>query len=295
MHRGTNELAGASTATEPLDTDIAIETPEHIVFRHRVAGPARRSFAYFIDLLICYGSVILVAIAISLVAYGLSGTGDKVSGLAAASMGFILLLMFCAEWVYFVAWETTAGRSPGKMLCGLYVVTSEGRPIGFSQSMLRNVLRAADMLPFGYLVGVVAMMCTKRFQRLGDLVGGTMVIVGNRNAARAQPIILYPPASSEELTAFPEVVRLDADERSAIELFLRRKRSLGVAREHELAEMLVEPLGKRYDFTRRDPARVLALLYELAMNAGRNDAPPSSRTSAPPPRPPRPDGGPAWR
>ena len=28
-----------------LDTDVAVETPEHIVFRHRVAGPARRLIA----------------------------------------------------------------------------------------------------------------------------------------------------------------------------------------------------------------------------------------------------------
>ena len=40
----------------PLDTDVAIETPEHIVFRHRVAGPARRLVAYLIDMVVCYGS-----------------------------------------------------------------------------------------------------------------------------------------------------------------------------------------------------------------------------------------------
>ncbi|HEX7666778.1 MAG TPA: RDD family protein [Polyangiaceae bacterium] len=292
MSRGTTDLAASASATEPLDTDIAIETPEHIVFRHRVAGPVRRAFAYFVDLMICYGSIFIVAVVVLLFAKGFEQTGEALGGFAGAGMGVILILMFCAEWVYFVAWEATAGRSPGKMLCGLFVVTSEGRPIGFSQSMLRNVVRAADMLPFAYLVGVIAMTCTKRFQRLGDLVAGTMVVVGNRGAGRAQPIVLLPPATAEELAAFPSVVRLDAEERAAIELFLRRKHTLGVAREHELAEMLVEPLGKRYDFTRRDPSRVLALLYDLAMNAGRNDGPPSSRTSAPPPRP---GGGPAWR
>ncbi|MGH7328627.1 MAG: hypothetical protein ACREJX_09790, partial [Polyangiaceae bacterium] len=147
----------------------------------------------------------------------------------------------------------------------------------------------ADILPVGYVVGVVSMLCTKRFQRLGDLVAGTMVVVEARSLARAQAIVLYPPATAEELAAFPMAVRLDADERAAIELFLRRRQALGPAREHELAEMLVEPLGRRYDFSRRDPSRVLALLYELAINACRGDAPPSSRTSSLP-------GGPSsWR
>lgn len=275
--------------TAPLDTDIAIETPEHIVFRHRVAGPARRCVAYLVDICICYGSVFSIALVIGLFVIGVEGVGEQMSGLAGAGIGAVLILLFCAEWVYFVAWEGFQGRSPGKRAVNLHVVTIEGRPIGFREAALRNVLRAADILPIGYVVGVVSMLCTKRFQRLGDLVAGTMVVVEARSLARVQPIVLYPPASAEELAAFPMVVRLDADERAAIELFLRRKQALGPAREHELAEMLVEPLGRRYDFSRRDPSRVLALLYDLAMNAGRGDAPPSSRHSSPP-------GGPSsWR
>jgi hypothetical protein len=155
-------------------------------------------------------------------------------------------------------------------------------------------LRAADLLPGGYLVGVVSMACTKRFQRLGDLLAGTMVVITQSSDARAVAIGLYPPASDQELAGFPAVVRLDADERLAIELFLRRRSTLGPAREHELAEMLVEPLGKRYDFFGRDPARVLAILYDLAMNAGRGDAPPSSRHSAPPPNPNHPTASAPW-
>ena len=273
----------------PLDTDIAIETPEHIVFRHRVAGPARRCVAYFVDICICYGTFGVIAIFVGLLFIGAHAVGDEMSGLAGAGVGVLLLLAFCAEWVYFVAWEGFQGRSPGKRAANLHVVTIEGRPIGFREAALRTVLRAADILPIGYVVGVVTMLCTKRFQRLGDLVAGTMVVIEGRSLVRAQPIVLYPPATAEELAALPMVVRLDPDERAAIELFLRRKQTLGPAREHELAEMLVEPLGRRYDFSRRDPSRVLALLYELAMNAGRGDAPPSSRQSSPP------GGPPSWR
>lgn len=273
----------------PLDTDIAIETPEHIVFRHRLAGPARRASAYLLDFLLCYGSLLFIGFLIAIVAMGLGGgisrTSDEVSGLAAAGIGVVLLLMFCIEWVYFVVCEGRWGTTPGKRLLGLRVVTTEGRPIGFSEAALRNVLRAADLLPIGYLVGVTTMACTRRFQRLGDLLAGTMVVVTQRSDARAIPIGLYPPATDHELANLPAVIRLDADERTAIELFLRRRVALGPAREHELAEMLVEPLSKRYDFSGKDPARLLAILYDLAMNAGRGDAPPSSRHSTPPPRP----------
>jgi uncharacterized RDD family membrane protein YckC len=286
------------SVVEPLDTDIAIETPEHIVFRHRLAGPARRACAYLFDFVLCWGTLLAIAIAFALLAYGFAGVSkasDEVSGVAAAGVGIFLFLMFCVEWVYFVVCEGRNGTTPGKRLFGLRVVTTEGRPIGFSEAALRNVLRAADLLPIGYLVGVTTLACTRRFQRLGDLLAGTMVVVTQRTDTRAVPIGLYPPATDFELAGLPSVVRLDADERAAIELFLRRRVALGPARAHELAAMLVEPLGKRYDFSGKDPARLLAILYDLAMNAGRGDAPPSSRHSTPPPRQnPNLESGSSW-
>jgi len=275
----------ASADAEPLDTDIAIETPEHIVFRYRVAGPARRFFAYLLDFSLCYGSLLFVAVIVLLVTLGSSGLSalsGQFSGVAGAGIGFLLFLSFCVEWVYFVVCEGRWGTTPGKRAFGLRVVTTTGRPIGWSEAALRNVLRAADLLPIGYLVGVTSMACTRRFQRLGDLLAGTMVILTQRTDPRNLGIALYPPASPQELAMFPSVVRLDADERTAIELFLRRRMTLGPARAHELASMLVGPLGQRYDFRNQDPIRALALLYDLAMNAGREDAPPSSRHSAPP-------------
>ncbi len=285
----------------PLDTDIAIETPEHIVFRHRLAGPARRVCAYLLDFVLCWTSLLLIALVLALLAYGsaaVSKASNELSGFAAASIGIFLFLMFCVEWVYFVVCEGRWGTTPGKRLMGLRVVTTEGRPIGFSEAALRNILRAADLLPIGYLVGVTTMACTKRFQRLGDLIAGTMIVITQRADTRAISIALYPPATDFELAGLPSVIRLDADERAAIELFLRRRVALGPARVHELASMLVEPLGQRYDFSGKDPARLLAILYDLAMNAGRGDAPPSSRHSTPPPQHPTANandfGGRAW-
>jgi hypothetical protein len=162
------------------------------------------------------------------------------------------------------------------MAAGLRVVTTAGRPIGFGPAALRNVLRAADALPTGYAIGVCAMALSPRFQRLGDLVAGTMVIVPERPRA-AVLIRVWPPAQPSELRDLPEEVRLDADERAALEMFLRRRGTLGAAREHELASMIASPLAERFGFALPDPVRTLALLYDRAANAGRIDGPPSSR------------------
>jgi hypothetical protein len=107
-----------------------------------------------------------------------------------------------------------------------------------------------------------------------------MVIVPDRPRAAAL-IRLWPPAQPGELRELPDEVRLDAEERNALEMFLRRRGTLGPAREHELASMIAEPLGARFGFRSPDPVRTLALLYDRAANAGRTEAPPSSRGAAP--------------
>jgi uncharacterized RDD family membrane protein YckC len=275
-------------ARELLDTSVAIETPEHVVFRYRIAGPARRMLAHLLDLLLCWGAFALVAFVAALFIAG--SKSEDLDDPGKLGVGVILLALFATQWVYFVAWEATKGRSPGKAAAGLRVVTTSGRPIGFPEAALRNVLRAADVLPIGYAVGLVSMALSPRFQRLGDLVTGTMVIVPDRpNAARM--LRLFPPATQAELADLPADVQLDVEERTAIEMFLRRRGTLGAARERELAEMIAGPLAARFEYRHDNAARMLALFYDRAANAGRGEGPMSSRFSQPPSGPRFPPGG----
>ena len=264
-----------ASAMAPLDTDVAIETPEHIVFHYRIAGPARRALGHVLDLFVCYGVVVLLGVVVVLAAVGGGIETGELGAAAKAGMGLVLLALFAAQWVYFVVCEALFGRSPGKMAVGVRVVTTSGRPIGWRAAALRNLLRAADLLPVGYVAGVASMALSSRFQRLGDLVAGTMVVVPD-SARAARPLELSPPAEPRELASLADHVALDPDERSAIEMFLRRRHSLGAAREHELASMIAGPLGARLGYSHRDPSRLLAIVYDRAVNAGRLEAPPSS-------------------
>jgi len=272
-----------SGGARPIDTVVAIETPEHIVFHHAVAGPARRACAHVLDLLLCYALVAVVC----LVALGASvgSTGGAESAAKKAGTGLVLLVLFGAQWIWFVCWEALRGASPGKRWLGLRVLTTSGRPIGFRAAALRNLLRAADLLPTAYLLGLASMVMTVRFQRLGDIVAGTMVVATralaapHRRGGATHGIELRPPAQPNELATLPDAVDLDADEREAIELFLRRRASLARAREHELAAMIAAPITRRLGFVHPDPARALAILYDRAVSAGRVDAPVSSRAA----------------
>lgn len=239
----------------PLDAVVAIETPEHVVFRHPVAGPLRRALAHLIDLIGCYGIVFIVAI--------FSIGADRFSGSAGGfGTGFLLLVLFVAQWVYFAAWEAWRGATPGKMALGLRVVTTTGRPITAWAAILRNLLRAADVLPIGYVVGVASMTATERFQRLGDLVAGTMVVANPRLFGAELPRLM-PPTTAREREELDRArdLSLDAEEQAAIELFLVRRRTLSPEREEELALMISKPLQRRLGLKIKDPSRLLALVH----------------------------------
>jgi uncharacterized RDD family membrane protein YckC len=246
----------------PLDSVAEIETPELVRFRYRLAGPARRGLAYLIDLVIRVALVVVVALLLQL-AFGHHGKEES-----SGSEGLILIVAFIAEWGYYVLFETLGGgASPGKRMLSLRVVKEGGFALGFLDSVLRNLLRAADFLPVGYVLGLLTMAGDERFRRLGDRVAGTIVVVEER-AALPAPLVLEPPPTPDELAAFPHRVILSAAERDGLELFLRRT-ALSPARREELAEMVAPVLSRRIGVPFKSPVRFLALLHHVALNAGK--------------------------
>src|SRR5690606_14719960 len=51
-------------ASEPLDTLAEIETPEHVRFRRRIAGPARRGLAWIVDSALRLAVLIVLSLAL---------------------------------------------------------------------------------------------------------------------------------------------------------------------------------------------------------------------------------------
>jgi uncharacterized RDD family membrane protein YckC len=252
-----------------LDNTVEVETPEQVRFRFQAAGPTRRAWAYLIDLLVRAGVLVLVEIVLVL------ATGQHLtSGKAIMSSG-TLLSLFLLEWVYFVAFEAGwNGTTPGKRALHLRVVKVGGYPLSLMDAVLRNLLRTADFLPVGYLLGLVAMTWDGRFARLGDRAAGTMVVI--EDPVRVAPsITLEPPATEAEIASFPHHLALPLSEREAIELLLRR-RDLSPARRSELAEILAPVVERRLEVKFADPVRFLALIYYLAVG-GAAAAGPSNR------------------
>jgi uncharacterized RDD family membrane protein YckC len=251
---------------EPIDTSAEVETPEHVRFHHHLAGPARRALAYLIDLLVRGVIMLFLGIVASIAGVTM---GDGMRGF---SMGLLLLVYFVIEWGYYVFFEMVwGGRSPGKRALNLRVVTDTGRPLHFLDSVLRNLLRAADGLPpliglgilvlGSYALGIVTMGRDRRFRRLGDMVAGTMVVVEARHEVETA-LYINPVPTPRELSSLPQRVPLSGDELEALELYLRRVPRLHPARAEELAEIVAPVFARRLNVRfRGENRRFLEVLY----------------------------------
>lgn len=144
-----------------------IVTPEGVVLDFWIAGLGSRALAFAIDFVI--RGVLFAAVAFAAAAVGFA---SSVVGIVILLVGIMVTLIG-----YPVALETlNAGRSIGQMVVGSRVVTIEGGPVRFRHSLIRALLAILDLFISVGAIAVVSALLTKRGQRLGDLVAGTMVI-----------------------------------------------------------------------------------------------------------------------
>ncbi|MDH5356440.1 MAG: RDD family protein [Gammaproteobacteria bacterium] len=201
-----------------LDTSYRVEIPGGIELEAQVVGPVPRFLAFAIDFMI-RGVMLLVA-GIASIPFGELGTG------------FWLIFWFFIEWFYPVLFEVFwRGQTPGKKVLGISVVQDDLTPISFGASLVRNLLRTVDFLPFFYLFGLITMVSNERFQRLGDLAAGTLVI-SIRETAK--------PAAVTDISPLAPPTTLSRTEQTALVDFLQRSQQLSRPRQEELASILDE-------------------------------------------------------
>ena len=112
----------------------------------------------------------------------------------------MLLATFLLSWFYPVFFEVWwNGQTPGKRATDLKVVCDDGTPVSFSKSIVRNFLRAADMLPTGYAVGLICCLIDPSFRRLGDLAAGTLVVYASPVEHQSQRSKLLTAERAHEL------------------------------------------------------------------------------------------------
>lgn len=163
--------------SQPVDV-LSVETPESVAFAYRLAGLGSRGFALILDTLLIslFGLVEgLIAGAIYLLLDNVAPDVAAVSG--PWLVGGLIIAIFLTAWGYFIVGEVFGnGRTFGKRWMGLRVVREDGSRVRTGDSVIRNLLRLADILPGNYAVGMFSILFTRQHKRLGDMAAGTVVI-----------------------------------------------------------------------------------------------------------------------
>ncbi len=94
-------------------------------------------------------------------------------------IGAILMILYFAlfEWLY--------GRSLGKIILGMRVISSDGGPCSWKQALSRSFYRIIDGLVFG--VVAAGYMKPPSYQRLGDQKASTLVVSSKDPCIKENP------------------------------------------------------------------------------------------------------------
>lgn len=161
--------------TSSVEDVLRVETPESVAFRLELAGIGSRGLALVLDtaaIVVLVALELLAVLAVTWLLADLAGLFNL-----AVSLSAFGVLAFLTYWGYFVVGELRDnGRTWGKKRVGLRVVRDDGGRVSLLDSLIRNLVRVADMLPGLYGVGMVSMLVSRHGKRLGDLAAGTVVV-----------------------------------------------------------------------------------------------------------------------
>lgn len=238
----TPPVSGASAAgTRPRGApgSAGIVTPEAVLLEFDSAGVASRVIAELIDLAVMFAGLMALLFGSSVLA-SIGSTGSLL----------FVIVMIVAVFLIFVGYPVAMeslwnGRSLGKAAMGLRVVTQEGAPIRFRHAAIRGIFGVVEIYAFTGAIAVTAILFSKRSQRIGDMVAGTIVVSERSAGGTPQAVSFRPPWGYEAYAAALDVSGLTPDQYGIIRSFLLRVNQLTPHARQSVAHRLANPVAIR--------------------------------------------------
>ena len=218
----------ATLATEDI---LIIETPERVPLHFALASIGNRFLACAIDHTIqALALGLIFGVALILANFTILEQTMTSAPKWVYAVMFILLYLVLSGYFVFFEWAWS-GQTPGKRWLKLRVIREDGRPVTFWEACVRNLLRSFDIQPAPfYSIGLISVFSTRRDQRVGDLVAGTVVIREREAEAPAFSQVFAAPVSDPALRRSFKPVDFTANlasltdaEIQVVEVFLRRR------------------------------------------------------------------------
>lgn len=181
--QGTASRSAGTLSERSEERGPASQTPspsphaEGPALSPRFAGFWIRTVAYLIDGFVL---LLLMTLLIGVGIFGyVSGSGNDTMGSFSytfyeANWGFMNIVGFVLNMAYFTFFLGTRGQTPGKMICGLKVVRTDGNPVTFLQAAVRTLGYYVNH--FTLFLGFLWVAFDPRKQGLHDKIAGTYEI-----------------------------------------------------------------------------------------------------------------------
>jgi uncharacterized RDD family membrane protein YckC len=160
---------------------ITLQTVTGVDVELTIAGPGSRAYAFVID----WHIRLLLALLWLLVGHLIFFRGLKMTPNPGSSYVLWVWLPTVLIYVFYhpVLEIAMRGRTPGKRIAGVRLVTREGDIPSAGSLLLRNVFRILDSLPVCYLVGLITVVLTEHHVRIGDIAAGTLLVMDHDSSA----------------------------------------------------------------------------------------------------------------
>jgi uncharacterized RDD family membrane protein YckC len=167
---------------------------------YQFAGFWRRLVAYSIDGFIISIVFVILAVIAGLAYFAGAMSGNSQAWIAtltdpermAALTVWVWLFSIFLNIAYFTYFHGSTGRTPGKMLLGLQVVSADGTPVSFGVAFLRSVGYLVSCIVF--CLGYIWIGFDKKKQGWHDKIAGTVVIIRKPQGSAAG--IFIPDSTS---------------------------------------------------------------------------------------------------
>ena len=140
----------------------------------KIAGVGARSYAFVLDWHIRFLVALSWFSSALWILYGAFSVPDN------AGTNFALVVLLPSAIIYFlyhpILEVVMRGRTPGKRIAGVRIVTLDAQEPSILAHFLRNVLRILDSAPLAYMIGLTVAFVSKTSSRIGDMAAGTVLV-----------------------------------------------------------------------------------------------------------------------
>ncbi len=231
-------------------SELTINTTQNVNINFTAATVGDRILACLIDL--------AIKVAYCIVIYGIFfhwlGMEQVLGRMDDWSRVAVLLIFFLPVMLYSIVLESwLEGQSFGKKLLRIKVVKIDGYQASFGDYLIRWFFRIIDISMGNGMVALIAIISSKKSQRLGDMTAGTAVIT-LRNKVTINSTILED-IGQEYVPVYPLVIKLSDNDMRIIKdtfQFARAKNDLETMEKLRLKIEAVTGIKKQLSGTNAD-------------------------------------------